>query len=175
MTTLNPDALAIHDQNGKTLQELSQENPLLVVFLRHNGCTFCREALADLSQKRAAIEESGAKIALIHMGRDDQAAGFFAKYGLDDVSRFSDPERILYRAFDLKRGSFRQLFGWKVLKRGFQAAVFEGRGVGKPVGNGFQMPGAFLLHQGEIIKEFRHQSAADRPDYQEMSSCKPFS
>ncbi|MBN2329237.1 MAG: AhpC/TSA family protein [Candidatus Omnitrophica bacterium] len=171
MTMLNQEASTIRDQNGKTLQELSQDNPLLVVFLRHNGCTFCREALADLSQKRAAIEESGVRIALIHMSSEDQAADFFAKYGFDDVPRFSDPDKILYRAFELKRGSFRQLLGWNVWKRGFQACILEGHGVGKLMGDGFQMPGVFLLHRGEIVKEFRHRSAADRPDYQEMSSC----
>jgi hypothetical protein len=32
-------------------------------------------------------------------------------------------------------------------------------------GDGLQMPGVFLLHRGKVLREFRHESAADRPDY----------
>ena len=44
---------------GASLAELSRQQPILVVFLRHAGCTFCREALADLATQRAAIEKTG--------------------------------------------------------------------------------------------------------------------
>jgi hypothetical protein len=30
------------------------------------------------------------------------------------------------------------------------------------------MPGVFLLFHGETLKSYRHQSAADRPDYLAM-------
>ena len=43
--------------------------------------------------------------------------------------------------------------------------------VGKLVGDGFQMPGVFLLRNGRIEKAFRHQTAADRPDYCELASA----
>jgi hypothetical protein len=41
---------------GVTLNELSRISPVLLVFLRHAGCTFCREALADLAARRPEIE-----------------------------------------------------------------------------------------------------------------------
>nr|WP_256200529.1 hypothetical protein [Verrucomicrobium spinosum] len=41
---------------GPSLAALSQQSPVLVVFLRHAGCTFCREALADIARVRPAIE-----------------------------------------------------------------------------------------------------------------------
>ena len=43
---------AITDQ-GESLLELSQSSPRLVVFLRHAGCIFCRESLADLRDRQA--------------------------------------------------------------------------------------------------------------------------
>ncbi len=157
---------------GRTLAELAEASPVLVVFLRHAGCTFCREALSDLRARRAEIERH-ARIAIVHMGDDASAASFFAKYGLDDVARISDPERTLYRAFDLGRGSLWQLFGPRVWVRGFRAGVLAGHGVGRLEGDGFQMPGTFLVHRGRIIRSHRHKDAADRPDYAEIACTLP--
>src|SRR5437763_929202 len=82
--------------------------------LRHSGCTFCRESLADISEQRESIEASGARIVLVHMGKEEYAAKFFRRYGLGDVPRISDPNQALYRAFGLNRGTFHSLFGPKV-------------------------------------------------------------
>jgi hypothetical protein len=57
------------------------------------------------------------------------------------------------------------LFGPKVWWRGFQAGVLNRHGAGRLQGDGFQMPGVFLVFHGQILRSFRHQSAADRPDY----------
>lgn len=164
-----PDVLKLafrrKTQDGMTLDELSRLSPVLLVFLRHAGCTFCREALADLAAKRHEIEQAGARVVLVHMGTEEHGAKFFARYGLENAQRISDPERALYRAFGLPRGSFGDLFGPKVWIRGFEAGILGRHGVGKLVGDGFQMPGAFLLYYGEILRSYRHQSAADRPDY----------
>lgn len=156
-------------QRGETLKELSQERPLLVLFLRHAGCTFCREALADLSKQRSRIEQAGLGIALVHMEDESRANEFFVPYGMDDVPRFSDPQQQLYRAFDLPLGTFRQLFGLRIWWRGFLSALVHRHGFGAIRGNGFRMPGVFILHRGEIIKAHRHASADERPDYAEFS------
>ena len=42
---------------GNTLGQMSEKNPILLVFLRHFGCTFCREAIDELSKKKANIEK----------------------------------------------------------------------------------------------------------------------
>ncbi|MBX3438930.1 MAG: redoxin domain-containing protein [Planctomycetaceae bacterium] len=153
---------------GQSLYELSTERPLLVVFLRHTGCTFCREALADLQRERASIEETGTGIALVHLGDENFAATFFASYGLDDVPRYSDPTCRLYRQFGLELGRFRQLFGLSVLQRGLKAAFIERHGLGVVRGNPFQMPGAFVLRRGKIVGGYRHEAASDRPSYSEL-------
>lgn len=152
-------------QHGVTLDELSRLSPTLLVFLRHTGCTFCREALSDLAQRRTEMEAKGARLVLVHMNTEEHDSRFFAKYGLQDVEKISDPQRALYRAFGLPRGSFGDLFGPRVWLRGFQAGVLGRHGLGAPAGDGFQMPGVFLLFHGEIVRSYRHQSASDRPDY----------
>lgn len=158
---------------GATMGELSQVNRLLVVFLRHGGCTFCREALADLAAQRRRIEASGVQLALVFMSCPLEAYQVSATYGLDDVHRFSDRDCSLYRVFGLDRGGLRELFGWKVWWRGLRASVLDGHGVGWPAGDAFQMPGVFLLDRGDLVDSYRAKSIADRPDYIALSRAAP--
>jgi peroxiredoxin len=164
------DSAEVYDQFGQTLNSLSRDQPLLVVFLRHFGCTFCREALADLRVQRSRIEAAGVRIALVHMNPDADAAAFFARYDLAGVARFSDPARGLYRRFELRRGRWSQLFGWGVWLRGARAVFADGHGLGPLAGDGFQMPGAFLFLNGRIVTAFRHDTAAARPDYCKLAA-----
>ncbi len=160
---------------GVTIDEISRISPVLLVFLRHAGCTFCREALADLAEQRAEIERDGTRLVLVHMGCEEHGASFFRRYGLDEVPRISDPERALYRAFGLPRGSLGDVLGPKVWLRAFQAGVLGRHGAGQLVGDGFQMPGVFLLFHGEIVRSYRHQSASDRPDYMTLVTGRDYS
>lgn len=153
---------------GVSLLELSRKSPVLVVFLRHLGCTFCREALADLATRRKAVEENGTRLALVHMGSGEQGAALFTKYGLGDVPHFSDPDCTLYRAFGLERAPFWRFLGWGNFRRAWQG-LRAGHGVGPVVGDGFRMPGAFLLHEGQVLQSFRHGKAYDRPDYEALA------
>ena len=153
--------------DGRSLAEISRDQPVLVVFLRHAGCTFCREALADLSARRAEIEGSGAKIALVHMSTPESFAAFAGRYGLADMPAISDPARRLYRGIGLRRGTLSQLLGWRIWWRGARA-FFSGHRVGMLEGDGTQMPGVFLIRDGRVVRRYLHATAAGRPDYAEL-------
>ncbi|MCA9267416.1 MAG: redoxin domain-containing protein, partial [Planctomycetales bacterium] len=139
--------------------------PLLVVFLRHSGCAFCRETLAQLARNREQIEAAGARIVLVHMMSDDaEAARLFARYGLDDVPRVSDPERRVYEQFGLARGSWQQVMGPPIWWRGFQAIFLRGHFPGVPRGDLRQLPGAFVVSQGAITRAFRAEDSVGEFD-----------
>ena len=157
--------------SGENLLSLSRERPLLMVFLRHAGCPFCRETLARLQADRKMIEQQGVRIVLVHMTTEEQAAALFAKYGLDDVPRVSDPERKLYESFELKRGKAHQVMGPRVWWKGFKTTILRGHLPGIPEGDVFQLPGAFLVAEGEIVQAFRPDNSADHPDYVEFATC----
>ena len=55
--------------------------------------------------------------------------------------------------------------------RGFTAGVINGHGVGSQLGDGFQMPGVFIIREGEVREEFIHKLASDRPDYEQLVKC----
>lgn len=158
----------LHDlvgSTGQSLSELSEEQPQLVIFLRHLGCTFCREAIVDLQVQRSSIERTGTGIVLVHLGDDAKVEVFLARFGLQDLPRFADPSCRLYRQFGLELGGFRQLLGLKVWLRGMKAGLVAGHGVGVISGNPFQMPGAFVIHCGRSVAGYQHEAASDRPNY----------
>ena len=156
-------------QTGQPLGSLSEESPLLLVFLRHFGCTFCREAVDELSQKRAAIQAQGPRLAFVHLGTEAKAQVFFAPYGLADVPRFADPEARLYQTFGLLRAKPRQYLNSESLFRMLMAWM-SGHFVGLPAGDVERMPGTFLLRGNHIHKAFRHKLVSDRPDYLSFAS-----
>lgn len=174
-TTAEPFATTLarfRSQQGETLLELSQSHPVLLLFVRHDGCTFCREALAELAQQRSAIEAAGQRIAIAHMGQPDDDV-LFKRYQLDDVPRFSDPEQQLYQAFDLKNATWWQLFNPVTFWRGMQAALFSGHGFGPVRQNVFRMPGAFILHHGKIVAAHRHKTASERLNFEQFACGLP--
>src|SRR5271165_4494803 len=63
-------------QYGETLGELTAGHAVLLVFLRHFGCTFCREAVEEVSKKRATIEAGGTRLAFVHLGTEEKANAF---------------------------------------------------------------------------------------------------
>jgi len=151
--------------DGSNLAEISEESPILLVFLRHLGCAFCRETLGDIAERREFLRERNIRPVLVHMGKDADAMRVFRKYGLEDSLRVSDPSQNLYRAFGLGRANFWKMLNPIVWIRMFAAAVVRRHGAGPPIGDPMQMPGVFLVHRGRVIMDFRHRTIADRPDY----------
>jgi thiol-disulfide isomerase/thioredoxin len=155
---------AARTNTGATVLDLSREKPVMLVFLRHTGCPFCREAMADIQKQRSDIERT-TQIVFVHQAPEDQAnAAFFAAAGVADIPRVSDPQRNLYKAIGLKRGSIWAIFGPYIWFRSMQA-MLSGRKLGRLIGDVFQMPGVFIVHHGKVVGGYKHKSQADRPDY----------
>lgn len=155
---------------GQSLYDLSCECAVLLVFLRHAGCTFCREALGDLATVEDRIRTEGSRLVLVHMGSDREGEELVQRFGLREAHVISDPSLRLYRDFHLRRGTWRQLFGPRVMWRGFNVAILRRFGFGLPRNDTRQMPGVFLIREGRVVREYRHEYASDRPDYVALTS-----
>ena len=143
------------------LADLYREAPVALVFVRHFGCIFCRERIADL--RRLADQN----VVFVTMGNQVQAEAVRQK--LRSPHRFvCDPEQSLYQAFGLPKVSFGQMFNPTTFLRGARAAA-KGHGVGAPVGDPWQLGGAFVVdRRGEVTWEKRAQHAADDATEEEI-------
>ena len=149
---------------GSPLRSLAAGAPTLVILLRSFGCTFCREAMADVAAQQPAIRAAGARIAFVHGGTPAEAAPWFAKYGLSDVTQVSDPALEHYRAFGLGRTGPGAIVDPRVWARGAVCALSHGFGA-QSAEMMRQLPGVFVVQGDAILAEYRHRAPSDRPDY----------
>ncbi len=162
----------IRTQHDESLWDLSFASPVLVVFLRHFGCVFCKEAMTDLGRLQEKIKDQHTRLVLVHMADHATAESFFTQYGLGVVDHVSDPETKVYGQFGLVKGELSQMMGLKVWLRTAQQGIIKGHGLSTHlIGDGFQMPGVFLLYEGQIKEKFIHHTIADKPDYLRLAKC----
>ncbi|MEE8104502.1 MAG: hypothetical protein V3T86_03100 [Planctomycetota bacterium] len=139
-----------HSQDGMSLQSLSELSPVLAVCLPALSSKACGRMLTDLSSARSAIETAGARLALVHMGDDAEAAAAFAPHDLQYVARVSDPACELYRLFELGEAAKRR---WLVRRAEPQ-----------------QLPGAVVLSDGEVRAAIRPEAFGEALDYVSLLS-----
>jgi hypothetical protein len=153
--------------SGESLAEASKERPLVLVFLRHFGCTFTRQILRGLQDLEQQAKQNNASLVLVHMLQSGEEIDYLGHNS--DIRRIADPRCELYRAFGLGKGGFLELFGPHVWWRGM-ISVFKGCGVGHLAGDGLQMPGAFVFQDGKVISSQPAHTAADLPDLKSLFS-----
>jgi len=102
----------------------------------------------------------------VHRASVEAANKFFQRH-LPGARVIADLEGELYRAFDLRRGSWLQVLGPSVWWRGL-VALCRGNPITKPTGHELQMPGAFLVDGQRIHWQHRAKHSADHPDLNEM-------
>ncbi len=172
MTPPTPDQalLAARTASGETLASLGARGPLLLVFLRHFGCPLCQEMVADVAARRAAMTASGTTVVFVHMHPEPQAATFFARYGVSDLQRVSDPGCTLYRAFGVPKA---RPTSWLSLGslRHYLSAMRNGhlpKLVGGDVG---QMSAVIRIVDGRIDRDLRDSGFDTRPDFDDLLAC----
>lgn len=157
--------LTVTLSNGeqKKLADLYKDAPLALVFVRHFGCVFCRDHMRKLSPLL------GLNIAFVTMGTPEEAAevkGFMKS----PHTFICDPNREIYRAFQVKEGTFGQVFNIHTFRKGM-AALFRGNGAAKPTSNPWQLGGAFVINQkGEIVFAQPARDAADNVSPKELKA-----
>ena len=158
---------SIRTESGASLLALVEASPVLLIFLRHFGCSFCRQAISDVAELREELARRGVRPVFVHLGTPERAKPFFDYYGIGDVERVSDPEAVVYQlpvfalprmhpALTLLQPSV--WIGW------LKGAIFK-HGIGTIQEDGHQMQGLFFLKGAKIVRQFRYKTIADEPDY----------
>ena len=157
-----------HTQSGQSLAALSAERPVLIVFLRHSGCPYCRQTLSQLAKLRQTLEAKQIQLVIVHHDTPENGAAWISKYDLGQCEQISDPAGQLYGQFELGKTTWWNLAGPHTWWPGFKATILQFNGVGKPVGDVKQLTGAFIIHHGRIVKAFRQKLSHQSPNYNEM-------
>jgi hypothetical protein len=148
---------------GTFADQLGHPDGDLVVFLRHAGCCFCGEMIADV---QAAAGAPGFPFPLfVHQG--DRTQGNELLSGHPEARAIADPRRRLYSAFGVERGSAVEMFGPAVWRCGARA-LGKGHGIGPRVGDGWTLPTLVLVRDGRIAWEHRGRHAGDHPNLTEL-------
>ncbi|WP_353062697.1 redoxin domain-containing protein [Tunturibacter psychrotolerans] len=158
---------SIHTESGASLLALTEASPVLLIFLRHFGCSFCRQAISDVADLREELARRGVRPVFVHLGTPERAKPFFDYYGIGDVERVSDPEAKVYQhpVFLLSRiHPALTLLQPAVWAGWLKGALFK-HGIGAIKEDGHQMQGIFFLKGPKIVRQFRYRTIADEPDY----------
>jgi hypothetical protein len=163
---------SIRTESGASLLALAEESAVLLIFLRHFGCSFCRMTISQIGELRAELSARGVRPVFVHLGTSDIAKAHFDFYELSDVERIHDPDAAIYRSpvFGLGQQSpWWQLvnpfvwFGW------LKGTIFK-FGIGKIQGDGSQMPGVFFLRGPKIVSKFVYKNISDQPKWLKLVS-----
>jgi hypothetical protein len=157
---------AMRTESGATLLDLTQASPVLLIFLRHFGCSFCRAAIANVADLRPMLNDRGVRPVFVHLGTPELAKHYFDYYHLETVERISNPDASFYQHphFALARmHPIRHLFSPRVYYGWLKGALVK-HGIGRIHDDGHQMPGIFFLKGPKIVRHFRYRTIADEPD-----------
>lgn len=126
--------------------------------------------MAQLRRAKSRFDEKGAKILLVGMGNVEQTETFRRTFA-PEFSMVCDPDRRLYRAYQLKQTGLFQLASPSLFAKGVKAIV-SGHGMGSPQGDVFQLPGVFIIDTNGRVR-FSHHSRdpADHPKPEELLSA----
>jgi hypothetical protein len=159
-------------ESGRTLLSLVDESPVLLIFLRHFGCSFCREALDRVSKVEDQLNARGVRPVFVHLGSPERAKPYFDYYNLANAERVSNPDASLYTnpVFGLRRvHPFLHFLRPKVWLGWIRSAI-QLYGIGMIHEDAHQMPGVFFLRDRAIVRSFRYRTIADQPDYLKLAT-----
>ena len=151
------------------LRERWERGPLVVMFMRHFGCTFCREHLIEMGRAFGDFEEAGADVVAVFQ-YDAQSTQKFCDGRDVPFDCLGDPEREAPTPRSAwQRGSATQIVNPKVALR-FLGAARHGVFGGPPRGGDVaQLPGTFVVgRDGRVV--LAHYSPA-RPTTRRSATC----
>lgn len=159
------------DGSRLRVRELWRDAPAVTTFLRHYGCLFCHEMVAEVIAATPELIERGARVVLVGNGSVEQAHRFFTAKGLprEGCTVVTDPERASYQAAELERG-FTKTFLNARSQRAFRRARQDGHGISGWLGDLTQLGGTLVTRPPARLEYFhRSEFAGDHPDMPEVT------
>jgi peroxiredoxin len=157
--------LKVESVNGRVeLRDRWREGPLVVMFMRHFGCAFCREHLIRMGRALGDFEAAGAQVVAIFQYSAEATRDFCASRKVP-FDCLGDPDREAYAQVEVGRGRRDQVLSGRIAGS-YLKTLLRSRQVGS-LGKGeemLQLPGTFVVGSDGRVR-FAHYavSSADNP------------
>lgn len=149
------------------LSERWADGPLVVAFMRHFGCPFCREHLILLGQAYHQIRGAGGDAVAVFQYGPETTERFCQSRGVP-FDCFGDPARAGYRSVALGRGPRKEYLSLKVLRQRKRVRSVGAR-AGIPKGDVAQRPGTFVVDSsGRVAFAHYNEDSTDNAEIQEV-------
>ena len=158
-----------YTNRGNSVLEQSKQSPVMLVFLRHFGCNFCRETLDRIAGIKEEVGKNNTNLILVHQSSRDYADRMLELYDLTNIEHISDVNCLFYKSFGLDNHGYLELLKPKVIM-GVIRSILKGHFPGSPKGNPTQMPGIFVLKNEEVIASFEYKNIAEIPPLLKLAS-----
>ncbi len=155
-----PDATLTDTEGNKVqLSSIWEQKPVVLIFLRHFGCPFCRAQVAQLRSDYARFIKANAEVVCVAMGPYQAGKAFSILFDLPFPVLVCGDDSSIYGRYGLEKGTFANLFNWNVMVKSFSALR---NGFAAPVGDPKQLPGAFIVDtHGTVLFARRATDQAD--------------
>lgn len=162
-----PD-LTLLDGAGKPVQlsSLWKKQVLVLAFTRHFGCPQCKEMVDQLIDAHQTLTEAGLLLAIVSHASPESAKAFCDQRAPNALC-LADPDRTVYKAYGLYRGTFWQtLLSPNIWKSNRRLAREKGYkpDIPPPGQDAYQMSGTFVIGvDGKIRLPYYYEDIADHP------------
>jgi len=158
--------LKVDSVDGRVdLRDRWREGPLVVMFMRHFGCAFCREHLIKMGKALKDFEAAGAQVVAIFQ-YSAEATRDFCEGRKVPFECLGDPKREAYQQVEVGKGTRDQVLGRNIAGK-YLKTMFRSRVVGSinaPVEEMLQLPGTFVVGtDGRVLFAHYAVNSADNP------------
>jgi len=156
---------------GVSLGGFWGKRPVVLAFVRHLGCIFCRQQVAGLSKRLPEIERRGGTLVVVGPAKPEHIKGFRESTGYKGAL-FVDPTLRAFKTAGLVRGR-RSTYHPLAMLKGIAAMARGFRQVGRH-GDVVQQGGTFVLGPGDRVRyEWRDRYAGHHPNLDEVVKALP--
>ncbi|KAL0488886.1 regulator of G-protein signaling [Acrasis kona] len=161
---------SFNTNKGISIGEISKKHKILLLFLRHTNCCFCKEALLDLSDNYKTLIKYNTIPIVVHMESPAYFERFLKKFAdgnqtMENLTSAYDEDNRISKEFKIKSGWSTQIkYIVEILTRA-ATNQFVNNPVKPPGTDDTRIPALFIIEDNKIINEFRHDHVAVRADY----------
>jgi len=156
-------ALLTLDHQSVHLSETFKQGTTLLTFLRHFGCTFCRQWLSQLENRFTDLTAAGLEVVAVAMGDPKHAARYCPQLA-PSATCLSDSTVEVYNVYGLKRAGLKEFASLDMLVKGARATI-QGYFPGEVTADPTMLPGTFIVDNAGIVRyAYYSKHPGDHPD-----------